>query len=47
MDVNPRDKVRCVCSQYISHRGMDKHLQSRSHINRLTPKIIDGVSQIK
>jgi len=47
MDVNPRDKVKCTCSQLISHSGMDKHLQSQSHINRLIPKIIDGVSQIK
>jgi len=34
-------------SQLISHRGMDKHLQSQSHINRFMPKVIDGVSQVK
>jgi len=47
MEFNPRDKVKCTCSQLISHRGMDKHLQSQSHISRLIPNIIDGVSQIK
>jgi len=47
MEPNPRDEVKCICSQYISHRGMEKHLQSTSHNNRLIPKIIDGVSQHK
>jgi len=47
MEPNPRDKVKCICSQYISHRGMEKHLQSKSHNDRLIPKIIDGVSQHK
>jgi len=26
---------------------MEKQLQSQSHINRLIPKIIDGLSQLK
>jgi len=45
MEPNPRDKVKCICSQYISHRSVEKHLQSKSHNDRLIPKIIDGVSQ--
>jgi len=47
MEVNPKDKVKCICFQYISHRGMERHLQYQSHISRLTPKLIDGISQIK
>jgi len=47
MEPNPKDKVKCICSQYISHCGMEKHLQSKSHNDRLIPKIIDGVSQHK
>jgi len=47
MELNPRDKVKCICSQYISNRGMEKHLESTSHKKLLIPKIIDGVSQYK
>jgi len=36
MEPNPRDAIRCICSQYISHCGLEKHLQTKSHIDRIT-----------
>jgi len=43
MEPNPRDKIKCICSQYIGHRGMEKHLQTKSHIDRITPKQKDDI----
>jgi len=44
MDLNPKEKIICICSHYISRRGMDKHLESKSHKARLISKKKDGVS---
>jgi len=47
MELNPKDKIKCICSQYISHRGMEKHLQSKTHIDRITPKQTINIKQNK
>jgi len=39
MELNPKEKIKCTCSQYISRGGMERHLLSKSHITETTPKI--------
>jgi len=39
MELNPKEKIKCACYQYISRRGMECHLLTKSHINATTPKI--------
>jgi len=39
MELNPKEKIKCTCSQYISRRGMERHLLSKSHITATTPKV--------
>jgi len=39
MELNPKEKIKCTCSQYISRRGMERHLLSKSHINATVSKV--------
>jgi len=43
MELNPKKKIKCSCSQYISFRGMNKHLTTKSHIN--TSKKKEGIPE--
>jgi len=39
MGPSPKEKLNCTCSQYISRRGMERHLTSPSHIKATAPKV--------
>jgi len=38
MATDPKQKVKCACSHYISLKGMEKHLESNYHKDRLISK---------
>jgi hypothetical protein len=38
MTTNLKQKVKCACSHYISLKGMEKHLETKYHKDRLISK---------
>lgn len=35
---NQKEKIKCICSHYISQKGMEAHLKSKYHNDRITSK---------
>ena len=38
MSTDLKQKVKCICSHYVSLKGMEKHLLTKKHTDRLISK---------
>jgi len=46
MELNPKEEIKCTCSQYISRRAMERHPLSKSHINATAPKVNNKLTKL-